>query len=275
MLQKKLWQGVALLLVLIMTTFTVWACSNASQQLTSDNAQVPVAVVATNTAAPAATAALTLVATPVTTETTAVASSVLTTETMATNTAAVPDSAPSTSTQVFTIDQSQSAARFTLDEELMGAPKTVVGSTNLVEGSLTIDPADLAQTTVGPIQIDARGFATDSTRRDGAIQRFVLGSNSDANRYIVFTPTAITGFPATVSVGDTFTLQITGDLTISGVTKTVTFTTNITVTSATQVSGLASAKILRSDFNLSIPSVPMVANVTDEVLLEFQFIANA
>lgn len=274
MIQKKAWQGVALLIVLVITAFTVWACSNASQQ-TTETVQAPVVAAATDIAIPEATATLTLVSTPVTTATTAVASSVITAETTATDTATVTDSAPSASPQVFTIDQSQSAARFTLDEELMGAPKTVVGTTNLVAGSLTIDPTDLAKTTVGAIQIDARGFATDSERRDGAIQRFVLGSNSDENRYILFTPTAITGFPASAAVGDTFTLQITGDLTISGVTKVVTFATNITVTADNQISGLASATVLRSDFNLSIPSVPMVANVTDAVLLEFQFIANA
>lgn len=254
MAQKKAWQLIVLPLVLLMTALLMWACSGQQQEATVNSS----------------TAATTVVATTVTTETIPAATEAITAET---TTATSGESAADA--QRFTIDQSQSAARFTLDEELMGAPKTVVGTTNLVEGAITIDLADFSKTTISPIQIDARGFATDSSRRDGAIQRFVLGSNSEENRYIVFTPTTITGFPATAAIGDTFELQIVGDLTISGVTKAVTFVTNVTVTGESEISGLASAQILRSDFNLNIPSVPSVANVTDEVLLELQFVAKA
>lgn len=254
MAQKKPWQIVVLPLVLTMTALLIWACSGQQQQDATVNSSTTATVVATDVA----------------TETIPAATEAITAET---TTATSGESAAGT--QLFTIDQSQSVARFTLDETLMGAPKTVVGTTNLVEGAITIDMADFSKTTISPIQIDARGFATDSSRRDGAIQRFVLGSNSEENRYLVFTPTTITGFPATAAVGDTFELQIAGDLTISGVTKAVTFVTSVTVTSESEISGLASAQILRSDFNLNIPSVPSVANVTDEVLLELQFVAKA
>lgn len=254
MAQKKPWQIVVLPLVLTMTALLIWACSGQQQQDVTVNSSTTATVVAMDIA----------------TETIPAATEAITAET---TTATSGESAAGT--QLFTIDQSQSVARFTLDETLMGAPKTVVGTTNLVEGAITIDMADFSKTTISPIQIDARGFATDSSRRDGAIQRFVLGSNSEENRYLVFTPTTITGFPATAAVGDTFELQIAGDLTISGVTKAVTFVTSVTVTSESEISGLASAQILRSDFNLNIPSVPSVANVTDEVLLELQFVAKA
>lgn len=180
-----------------------------------------------------------------------------------------------TTVRVFAIDQSQSAASFTLDEELLGVPTTVVGTTSLVSGDITIDLANLAATTISPIQIDASDLTTDSDRRNGAIQRFILQTNSETNRYIVFTPTTIDGLPATAAVGDTFTLQISGDLTISGVTNPVIFATEITVLSDTQISGAATTQILRSDYNLSIPSVPSVANVTDEVRLDFRFVADS
>lgn len=79
--------------------------------------------------------------------------------------------------RVFTIDQSQSEARFILDEELLGAPKIVIGTTPLVSGEITVDLADLTKTTLSTIQIDASDLTTDSDRRDGAMQRFVLQSN--------------------------------------------------------------------------------------------------
>jgi polyisoprenoid-binding protein YceI len=190
-----------------------------------------------------------------------------------TETAAAVDTGATT--QVFVIDPTQSVARYTLDEELMGAPKTVVGTTSLVSGEITINPAEPANATIGTIQIDARDFATDSGRRDGAVRRFVLASDRDEYQYIVFTPTAISGLPSTAQVGDSFEIQVTGDLTISGTTQPVTFVTTVTVDSATQIRGLAQTQVLRSEFNLNIPSVPSVANVTDEVQLELEFVAMA
>jgi polyisoprenoid-binding protein YceI len=246
--------------ILLLVVLVIWACNGSTQPSTAPlNSEQP-AVVATEAPTVAPTEA-SAAAAPVTDTTT--------------TTGTTTSDAPAAEVRVFTIDQAQSQARFTLNEELMGSPKTVVGATQAVEGAITIDLADLAKTLIGQIQIDARSLATDSSRRDGAIQRFILGTNDDANRYIVFTPTSIAGVPASAAVGDTFELQVTGDLTISGVTKPVTFATTVKVDSETQLSGLATAQVLRSDFGLNIPSVPSVANVTDEVKLELEFVAIA
>jgi polyisoprenoid-binding protein YceI len=175
----------------------------------------------------------------------------------------------------FVIDPSQSEAHFTVAEKLMGQPKTVMGVTQSVDGSITLDPADLTKTTLSPIRIDARAFTTDSGLRNNAIRRFILQSNKDEYRYIIFTPTVLEGLPTNGESGDTLNFQITGDLTISGVTKPVTFATTVTAESTTKLSGLAKSQVLRSDFNLNIPNVPSVADVTDEVQLELQFVATA
>jgi polyisoprenoid-binding protein YceI len=179
------------------------------------------------------------------------------------------------SVRVFTIDQGQSKASFTLNEQLMGSPKTVVGTTPQVTGEIRVDLADLTKTTIGPIQIDARDFTTDSDMRNRALRRFVLQSSRDEFRYIVITPTTVTGLPSTAKAGDTLDLKIAGDLTVSGVTKPVTFATTVKVDADNQLSGVAKTQVLRSDYNLQIPNVPSVANVTDEVQLELQFVANA
>ena len=177
--------------------------------------------------------------------------------------------------RVFAIDQSKTEARFTLNEKLMGSPKTVVGVTPLVDGKIQIDLAAPTKATISPIQIDARDFKTDSNMRNGAIRRFILQTNNDANRYIVFTPKAIEGWPQSAKAGDTLALKISGDLTISGVTKPVTFDATVKAVSDQELEGLAKTQVLRSDFNLQIPSVPSVADVTDEVQLELQFAAKA
>jgi polyisoprenoid-binding protein YceI len=76
-------------------------------------------------------------------------------------------------------------------------------------------------------------------------------------------------------VGDALTFQITGDLTVAGVTNEVTFNVEATLESEAQLTGQAEAIITYADFNLSIPDVPFVASVEDNVILKLNFVANA
>ena len=78
-----------------------------------------------------------------------------------------------------------------------------------------------------------------------------------------------------IAVGETITFDVSGDLTVVDVTRTVTFTVEVTLDSETQISGSAAVNVLRSDFSLTIPDVPSVANVTDDVDLALQFVARA
>ena len=175
----------------------------------------------------------------------------------------------------FVIEQASSEARFLINETLIGIPTEVKGVTSQITGTLAIDPVEPAKTTVGTITIDARDLRTDRDLRNRAIRRFILESNKDEYHYITFTPTAITGLPAKAGAGDTFTFQIAGDLKIKDVSKPVTFDVEVKADSASEITGLAKATIKRSDFNLSIPSAPGVADVTDDVRLELAFTAKA
>ena len=175
----------------------------------------------------------------------------------------------------FVIDQAASEARFLINETLIGIPTEVKGVTNLITGTLAIDAAEPAKTTVSTITIDARDLRTDRDLRNRAIRRFILESNKDEYRYITFTPTAITGLPAKAAAGDSFAFKITGDLKIKDVSKPVTFEVEVKADSASEITGLAKATMKRSDFNLSIPSAPGVADVTDDIQLELAFTAKA
>jgi polyisoprenoid-binding protein YceI len=166
-------------------------------------------------------------------------------------------------------------ARFYIDEVLMGQDKTVVGVTAQVEGQITVDPSNPSNVQISPIRIDARDLTTDSDRRNGAIQRFVLQSNQDDFRYVTFTPTAVEGLPTTVTMGQPFQFTITGDLTIRDVTLTQSFPVTVTANSETELVGSGATTIVRDDYQLSIPSVPSVAWVADEVKLEIIFTATA
>jgi polyisoprenoid-binding protein YceI len=177
--------------------------------------------------------------------------------------------------RTFPIDPEQSEARFIVNEVLFGNPNEVVGRTTEVSGEIQVNLGDPTQTTVGVIQINARSLATDNRFRNRSINRLILQSNRDEYQFITFTPTAIEGLPSAAAAGDTFSFQITGDLKIREIVQPTTFDVTVTADSETQISGLAQADVTRAAFELTIPNVEGVADVTDEVRLELEFVATA
>lgn len=175
--------------------------------------------------------------------------------------------------RVYTISQAESRVRFELDEDLRGKRNTVVGVTDQVAGEIALDLTDLSTARVGVIQINARTLVTDNNLRNRAIQNQILDTGQ--YEFITFTPRIINGLPISVAIGEEVTFSIEGDLTIRNISQPVVFTIVARAVSADQLIGTASAVINRSDFNLSIPNVPNVANVEEEVELYIDFVANA
>ena len=175
--------------------------------------------------------------------------------------------------QTFVIAPEESEARFIIEEELFGKPKTVVGTTSALSGDLTVVPADPSASEIGVIQIDADTFITDHDRRNGAIRRFIL--QSGRHRFITFNATALTGLPDEVAVGDEVQFEVTGDLTVREITRPVLFNVSLQVVSETEIQGTASTIVALETFELTIPQVPSVANVGEEFIVEFDFVARA
>lgn len=175
--------------------------------------------------------------------------------------------------RTFVIAPEESEARFIIDEELFGQPKTVVGTSSALSGELTVVAANPSASQIGVIQIDADTFITDHDRRNRAIRRFILQSNR--HRYITFNATALTGLPAEVAVGEEVQFEISGDLTVREITKPVLFDVTLQVLSETEIQGTASTVVALETFELTIPQVPSVANVGEEFIVEFDFVARA
>ncbi|MCY4079251.1 MAG: YceI family protein [Caldilineaceae bacterium] len=175
--------------------------------------------------------------------------------------------------QTFVIVPEESEARFSIDEELFGQPKTVIGTTNAITGEITVDAANPAASVIGPIQIEAGTFVTDNDRRNGAIRRFILQSNR--YQFITFSSTELTGMPESVAVGDEVEFEVTGDLTVREVTNPVLFIVTLQVISESELRGSAATILVLDDFELTIPEVPSVANVGEEFIVEFDFVARA
>jgi polyisoprenoid-binding protein YceI len=173
----------------------------------------------------------------------------------------------------FTVDSDLSEARFIIGEILINAPNTVVGVNKQVQGGGVLNFLEPELSTLGEFLIDSSGFETDSSMRNRAIRNFTLQYGQFP--LISFQPTEIVGIPSEIIVGESIPFEIIGQLTIREVTQEVTFGGAAIMVDEDRVEGLATATVLRSDFDLSIPSVERVAGVDEEFTLEIEFVAVA
>jgi polyisoprenoid-binding protein YceI len=170
--------------------------------------------------------------------------------------------------------QAETEARFLIDEILNGSPFKVVGVTNQVAAQILIDPNNPANVQLGPVTVNARTFVTDSGNRNRAIQNEIL--DTAEFEFVTFTPKTFIGLPATGAVGDTFSFQILGDLTVRNVTQEVTFDLTVTIESDQRLSGFARTMVSREQFDLGVIRLPFsVAEVSDPFTLELDFVAEA
>ncbi|MBP7773930.1 YceI family protein [Candidatus Gracilibacteria bacterium] len=186
--------------------------------------------------------------------------------------------APSVSSEVaipgmetFVIVPEKSEAKFEIDEVPMSAPFHVVGVTKDVSGQISVNEKDPKASMVSPIQINARTLKTDSDMRNGAIGRMIL--KSETNEFITFTPTTVSALPDKFEIGVQYTFETTGQLTIAGTTKEAVFNVKARAVSNNEIQGIATSSLKYSDYNITIPSVPIVASVSDIVDLTFSFVA--
>ncbi|MCB0203723.1 MAG: YceI family protein, partial [Anaerolineae bacterium] len=172
---------------------------------------------------------------------------------------------------IFEIVPAESQARFAINEVLRGSPKTVIGATDQVSGQLAVDPSDPAATQVGVIQVNARTLATDSNMRDRALKNWILQTND--YEFVTFEPSEVLSMPASVAVGESFSFQLAGNLTVRDTTVPVTFDVTVTPVSETRLEGMATLTIPYQDLNVSIPDSPSVDTVSDDLTLELEFVA--
>lgn len=184
--------------------------------------------------------------------------------------AADPPAQPAAEAQVYNIRQPDSEARFTIYEELRGEPKDVVGVTEQIAGQFVLNLSDLSAAQAGPIQVNARALTTDAEMRNRAIRNFILNTNSF--EFITFNPTEIRGLSGPAVADQPFTFQIAGELTIRDIAQPVVFEVNAQLAADGLIHGAATAEVQRSDYNLTIPSVPGVANVGQTVAIEINFV---
>lgn len=174
---------------------------------------------------------------------------------------------------LFRVDSELSEVRFIIDEELLGSPKTVIGATDQVAGDIIVDFDQPSNSEVGEIRINMRTLATDDENRNRSLRGQILQTNQPDFEFATFVPTEISGLPDSVSLGEEVAFQITGDLTVRNITNAVTFDVTATMVSGERLEASASTMVTREMYQLTIPNVPGVANVSNDVGLELDLVA--
>ncbi|MBP6858352.1 MAG: YceI family protein [Candidatus Pacebacteria bacterium] len=174
------------------------------------------------------------------------------------------------SSTTYRISQASSTIEFTIGEILNDKPKTVVGITDQVAGDIMISGNTVS---FGTLAVNARTFKTDSEKRDGAIARFILKSEDAGNEFMTLKPDHDVHIEFSLPSDLPLVSSITGNLTIGGVTKSVMFETRMKI-GKDIITGTATTKLKRADFNLKIPEVKSVASVDEEFTVTATITAN-
>lgn len=155
-----------------------------------------------------------------------------------------------------------SVVGYRVKEVLFGQSNVAVGRTSQITGSISVEGTTVKS---GTFTVDMTSVTSDESRRDGQFNGRIMETSTYPTATFELTqPIDLGSIPA---AGEERTAQATGNLTLHGVTRTVTFTVTGRLSGSTiQVAG--SIPVVFSDYNISNPSFGF-AQTEDNGLLEF------
>ncbi|MDH5372292.1 MAG: YceI family protein [Acidimicrobiia bacterium] len=163
------------------------------------------------------------------------------------------------------LSDENSFAGYRVGEELVGIGVTeAVGRTSAVTGTLELEGSTL---TAVDIEVDMTSLRSDDTRRDGAMSRQALQTGAFPVAGFSLTQTIDLG--SIPEEGQPINAVAIGDLTLHGVTQ------NLEIALEAQLVGdkivvIGGAAIVYGDFEISLPSAPILVGVEEHGLIEFQ-----
>jgi polyisoprenoid-binding protein YceI len=181
--------------------------------------------------------------------------------------------APPANAIAWTVDAA-SKATVRVREQLvrLPAPNDAIITIGGAQGSFTLNP-DGSFSSGSKISVDMTTVTTDDRQRTDAIRRDPLEVTRFRTSELV--PKIATGLALPLARSGDFTFQLTGDLTLHGVTKSVTFDVK-----ATRANGKLTATATANpswkfgDFGMHVPSTFSVLSIVDEIRMEFALVAS-
>lgn len=157
-------------------------------------------------------------------------------------------------------------AGFRIQEELSAiGSTTAVGRTGEVAGSITIEDTTLTEAS---FEVDLTTITTNESRRDDRVQSALATDEFPTG---TFTLTAPVELGADAASGDPVSVTAAGELTLHGVTVPVEIAIEAQLVDDTVVV-VGSVDIVFSDFDVEVPSSPVVVSVEDHGIVEMQLL---
>lgn len=170
-------------------------------------------------------------------------------------------------------EEGDSQAGFRIEEEFAGAiDHTAVGRSPEVTGEITIAGT---QVTEGSFTVDLTALEFTDDPPTGSVGSRAGAMESQGLETSQF-PEATFALTAPIDLGEipsgneSITVEATGDLTLHGVTESVTFSVDAQVSGDTiRVASTDPVPVLLADYGIEEPRAPIIASVSDEGSFEF------
>lgn len=158
-----------------------------------------------------------------------------------------------------------SEAGYRVNEVLNGVDVAVTGRTDEVTGTLTVNDLTLE---AAEFTVEVASIATDNSSRDDYFRDSALRVTEFPTATFRLTePVTATALPA---AGEVVEQQLTGELTLAGVTRTVTFTVQARTDGlSAEIAG--QIPVVFADFGVTAPDLGFV-RVEDHGFVEFQLV---
>jgi polyisoprenoid-binding protein YceI len=183
---------------------------------------------------------------------------------------------------VTSIQITEGKGRFKIAERMVGIDtgNDATGTTEAITGVIVLKADGSIDSSQSKITVDLKSLKSDQQMRDMYVQGYVLQTEKFPT--LEFVPTKAIGLPFPLPMGkplpgtpiknypEAAAFKLVGNMTLHGVTKEVTWNVVSTINNDT-VSGQASTAFQFGQFNMTKPSVPLLASVEDNIRLEVEF----
>jgi len=158
---------------------------------------------------------------------------------------------------------------FRVREELAGIGATeAVGRTGGVTGAITLGGDGGTTLTDASFEVDMAAITTDEPRRDNRVHEALA---TDVFPTATFELTEPIELGNGAGGGDAVTVGAPGELTVHGVSRQVTFPIEAQLVDDTIVV-VGSLEVVFSDYDVQVPSAPIVVSAEDRGVVEFQLL---
>jgi len=159
---------------------------------------------------------------------------------------------------------------YRVSEQFVGInfPSDAVGESQTVAGTLVIAPDGSINSSLSKLTVDLRTFKSEQDQRDNYLRTRTF--ETEKFPQAEFVPRRVQGLPNPFPTMGQAGFQLTGDMTIKGVTKEVTWNGVATFTKE-QVAGRALMNFTFATFGLTKPAIGRLLSVDDKIQLELVF----